>query len=61
MGKKLYEGRFDINRFYGGEKRGICIQITDENGYVQLTRKEIITLCNILRDFLIKTEKKIRD
>lgn len=34
------------NRFWGGEERGCCLQLTnlDRDGYVQLTASEIIAL-----------------
>ena len=36
---------FYLNEFYGGHERGLCHQITKDNGYVQLTRTEMFVLC----------------
>lgn len=51
MSTTLYEGRFNIGSFYGGIDRGVCIQITDENGYVQLNRDDVIILISKLKEW----------
>jgi hypothetical protein len=38
---------FYLTRFFGGEKRGACFQISQENGvYVQLTQAQMTALCH---------------
>jgi hypothetical protein len=42
MSTELVESTFYATAFYGGDKRGLCCQITDKNGvYVQLTAAEM--------------------
>ncbi len=52
MSKLLYESKFSINQFSGGKERGMCIQITDENGYVQLTEDEVKALIKVLKKWV---------
>ena len=35
------EGDLQVNSFYGGIKRGGCLQLTVEDKYVQLTKEEV--------------------
>lgn len=56
-----------IKEFWGGKKRGACLQITatkplkvcktvsdqiQEEGFIQLTTKEAVALCNDLKIFI---------
>jgi len=62
MSKKLENINKDttLTRFWGGEKRGVCYQITAPNedgeyNYVQLSREDIRHLFNIImKDVLLK-------
>jgi len=41
MGTKLWDNYgIQVKRFYGGELRGVCYQITIGDQYVQLTSQE---------------------
>jgi len=56
MSKEVYKGvDFHVTNFYGGEKRGTCVQITLDNawrdkGYLQITREELFTICQAVKD-----------
>ena len=56
MSKEVYKGvDFYVTNFYGGEKRGACVQITLDNawrdkGYFQITRDELYTICQAVKD-----------
>jgi len=58
MGTVIYEKQgIQVKRFYGGDQRGICYQITTSEGYVQLTEKQFKDLlkgCNTETFFLIR-------
>lgn len=41
-----------LTRFYGGDDRGVSIQLTGENGYVQFNASEIVALIPELRAIL---------
>ncbi len=54
--RKKPQKDLQITRFYGGDKRGVCIQLTSEMedgniGYVQLSKKDLL---HIINEFLIK-------
>jgi hypothetical protein len=51
MGTVIYEtkdGEVEVKRFFGGEARGVCFQITTASGYVQLTGAQYEELLNVL-------------
>lgn len=55
MSTKLAEvGSLQVTSFYGGEKRGVCLQLTPPLGeeHVQLTRLEVEKLATLLRKWL---------
>jgi len=55
MSKLLYEREdnvLNINEFYGGSKRGVCVQLTTDDGYVQLTRKQVKDTMEVLSEWL---------
>jgi hypothetical protein len=33
--------KIDVLRFYGGEKNGVCMQLTADTGYVQINKKNL--------------------
>lgn len=37
-----------VTRFWGGDLKGVCIQLTGENGFVQLNRDEFQELYDVL-------------
>ena len=41
--KKIDNGRYSFNTFFGGEARGKCVQLTFDfkKDYLQLTKKEL--------------------
>jgi len=41
-----------LTRFYGGDDRGVSIQLTGENGYVQFNAPEIVALMPELKAIL---------
>ncbi|APL99254.1 hypothetical protein [Bordetella phage CN2] len=44
---------YTLTRFSGGAERGVCVQITDSNGYVQLTKQGAAELAaDLSRQFL---------
>ncbi len=44
-------------QFYGGEKSGLCLQLTpNERGYVQFTKKQVQQLVRELQNWLGETE-----
>jgi hypothetical protein len=48
-----------LTRFWGGEKNGVCVQLTAEDedghtGYVQLSGDDILTILPILEKYIIK-------
>jgi hypothetical protein len=46
-----------LTRYYGGEERGTCVQVsTDFGQYIQLTRKQAEQLALDLLDFAAKQE-----
>lgn len=49
-----------VSRFYGGDKRGTCFQITvesfSEQGYVQLTKEQMM---NVVNAFLFSEAKRV--
>jgi hypothetical protein len=61
---------FTLTRFYGGEQRGVCVQVTQPNpnydsdaggpmfNYVQLTRDEARQLAKDLMDFAAGAEEE---
>ena len=60
---------FTMTRFYGGEQRGVCVQVTQPNpnpnydsgpmfNYVQLTRDEARQLAKDLLDFAAGAEEE---
>jgi hypothetical protein len=53
---------FYLTRFYGGEEKGECYQITgpsenNSNGYVQLTREQAVQLTSALIRDLLRNEE----
>jgi len=39
MGTVIYkQGGFEVKRFYGGDERGVCFQLTTKDGFIQVTR-----------------------
>jgi len=56
MSKEVYRGTdFYVTNFYGGIKRGACVQITlvntwHDKGYLQITRDELHTICQAVKD-----------
>lgn len=48
---------YSITRFYGGDKRGVCIQVTPQKdqSYIQLTKPELIEFISNLQ----KIEKEV--
>ena len=49
MGTVIYEKYgLQVKRFYGGDKRGVCYQITLGKAYVQLTTKQYVELLSRL-------------
>ena len=56
MGTVIYDKNgVHIKRFYGGEKRGMCYQISIPDKYIQLTQKEFNILSKRL-DSYVTTE-----
>ena len=46
-----------LTRFYGGEQRGTCVQVsTDVGEYIKLTRTQAAQLARDLLDFAAKEE-----
>lgn len=43
---------FTLTRFWGGDNRGACIQITGKDGHVQLTMEDSAFLAKHLVDFI---------
>jgi len=41
-----------LTRFYGGDVRGVCVQITCDSGYVQLSASEIVALIPELKSII---------
>lgn len=57
MGTTLYDKNgINIRRFYGGDERGVCYQITIGKEYVQLTGEQFI---EFLFNVFLKTLWKI--
>lgn len=52
---------FYITRFFGGAERGVCIQVTKDGKYVQLTMDECRTLRKTLNNFLKGIPKKVKE
>jgi len=56
MSTEVYNGvDFHVTNFYGGIKRGACVQITLDNawrdkGYLQITRDELYKICKAVKD-----------
>jgi hypothetical protein len=62
MSKEVYRGKdayrndgFYVTNFYGGEKRGACVQITltgetRELGYLQIPRTELTKIAKAVED-----------
>ena len=56
MSREVYRGvDFHVTNFYGGEKRGACVQITLDNawrdkGYLQITRDELWQVFKAVQD-----------
>ena len=56
MSKEVYKGiDFHVTNFYGGKKRGACVQITLDNawrdkGYLQITRDELWQIFKAVQD-----------
>ena len=49
-------------QFWGGDARGVCIQITsNEEGFIQLTMEEAAALCNTLGLFIVDEAKRRQD
>jgi hypothetical protein len=51
MSTQIYakeDKEFYVTRFYGGKERGVCIQLTIKNQYVQLTLDEFQQIVNNL-------------
>lgn len=40
-----------VTRFFGGSRRGTCLQLTGPKGWVQLTRADAAELAKRLADF----------
>lgn len=41
MGTVVYDkDRFQVKRFYGGDKRGACFQLTTKDGFIVVTRDQ---------------------
>uniref|UniRef100_A0A6H2A611 Putative phenylalanine-tRNA ligase n=1 Tax=viral metagenome TaxID=1070528 RepID=A0A6H2A611_9ZZZZ len=60
MSTTLYERHnpyFALTRFWGGESKGMCIQITIESSYVTLDNKEIKEVIKTITEAL-KLEDK---
>ena len=54
MSKDIYSGEdFSLTQFWGGEKKGISIQIT-QKGYVKFNKKELKKLIKKLNKWLVK-------
>jgi len=47
-----YLNNLDITSFYGGNKRGKCIQLTTDYDHVQLEKDEVAELVRVLSDWL---------
>lgn len=55
MGTILYEGDgLQIKKFYGGSKRGVCIQITTGEDFIQLTRPQFVELSKAILHLVIR-------
>ena len=49
-----------VNQFFGGKDRGIMLQITQDNGYVELKKSDVQKMIPIITNWLlILTEKEI--
>ncbi len=46
------EERFYLTQFWGGAKRGPCLQITQPGHCIQLTKAEAAALAEALRDWI---------
>lgn len=56
MSTELFRNQeYSIVRFYGGDKRGSCIQITPQRiDYIQLTKEEAKEFVSMINEFLLK-------
>ncbi len=53
-----------VNAFWGGDKKGGCIQITEahgQTGYVQITRKEAKAFLKLALKRIEEYEKKLKE
>ena len=48
----VINGEIGVCRFWGGEDRGVCVQLTGDNGYVQMTVSEIIAALPMLKEVI---------
>lgn len=57
--------KHSIVEFWGGDARGVCVQVTGDEGYVQLTLEEAAALCEALGGFIkreaVRRQKLLRD
>lgn len=60
MGTDIYEGSgLSVERFYGGDHRGLCVQFTTSaNGCAQLTAIEARELLGELHAFVADCERR---
>jgi hypothetical protein len=49
---KRVNNRLGVTRFAGGPERGVCLQLTGPDGWVQLTRDDAAKLAKQLVDFV---------
>lgn len=56
MAEDLFDGNgLTVTKFSGGEKRGVCLQITDAKlnySFIQLTKADITAILPVLREFV---------
>ena len=41
-----------VTRFYGGDDRGVCAQLTGDDGFIHLTASEIIAVLPMLKNVI---------
>lgn len=57
MSKTLYEkGGLTVTAFAGGMTKGRCLQLTGDQGHIQLTADQIDELVDVLLDWLRRRE-----
>ena len=52
---KYIDITLSLNSFWGGTRKGTCIQLTLETEYIKLTKDEIILLRDELNKWIIQT------